>query len=190
MFSKYFLEGFNHILDPNGYDHLIFLVALCVPFDLRYIKRVLILATAFTLGHSVTLALSTFDVFRMRPELVEFLIPVTIFLTAFRTVIFPKRPERSQVLAYVMVTFFGFIHGMGFSSFLRMKLLSTERLWEGLLAFNVGLEAGQLLIVAVFLMISTWIQSWFGIRTREWILGFSAACCGVALVLVHETWLW
>lgn len=190
MFWDYFVEGFLHILDPNGYDHLIFLVALCAAFDIRYFGRVLILATAFTVGHSITLALATLDIFRMPGDIVEFLIPVTILLTAFRTVLFPKRSDRKLSLAFVAVVLFGFIHGMGFSTLLRMKLSSGESLWQGLLAFNLGIEAAQLLIVTVFLLLTTALQATFTIRTRDWILGLSAMCCGVALVLVHENWLW
>ena len=190
MFVDYLLEGFYHILDPNGYDHLVFLVALCVPYDLRYFKRVLLLATAFTIGHSITLALAAFDIFAMRMAFVEFLIPVTIFLAAFRHVVFPRRSTGKPVLAYSVVLFFGLIHGLGFSTLLRMKIRGGESLPEALFGFNVGLEIGQLLIVAVFLLLSTWAQSLFSVRTRDWILGLSAVCAGIALVLIHEKWLW
>ena len=190
MFLDYFLEGLYHILDPNGYDHLVFLVALCVPCDIRYFKRVLLLATAFTIGHSVTLALAAFEVVLIRGSIIEFLIPVTIFVTAMRTVIYPKRSERRNYLGYAAVLFFGFIHGMGFSTLLRMKLHSGQSIAEALLAFNLGIEVGQLAIVAVFLLLTTWIQSLSGVRTREWILGLSAACAGIALVLIHENWPW
>ena len=153
MFQVYFTLGLEHILDLAGYDHMLFLLALCIPFVLRDGKKVLILATAFTIGHSVTLALSTLDLVRFPSVWVEFLIPLTILLTAIFDYLYRK--DLKAGFHYLLAMFFGLIHGMGFSNFLRSSLFPGEEsklVWQ-LLSFNVGIEVGQIIVVIIFLFL-------------------------------------
>ena len=145
-FQAYLQLGFQHISDLTAYDHILFIVALCAIYQVQQWRHILILVTAFTLGHSITLALSTLDIIIVPTELIEFLIPVTIFLTAIFNVL-RKEGELTPInmrLNYVLALFFGLIHGMGFSNYLKTLLGMEESIWQPLLAFNIGLELGQL----------------------------------------------
>ena len=128
-FALYFDLGKEHILDTNGYDHILFVIALCIVYSLHEWKKVLILVTAFTLGHSVTLALSTLEIITVKAELIEFLIPVTIFITAASNIAGKANTptDGSMKLNYAYAAFFGLIHGMGFSNYLRAILGKSEK---------------------------------------------------------------
>lgn len=192
-FELYFTLGKDHILDyANGYDHILFVVALCAMYLLRDWKRILILVTAFTIGHSVTLALSTLALVSVKPELIEFLIPLTIFITAVSNIF---RQEENQTalslqLNYGYALFFGLIHGLGFSNYLKSILGKDESIVTQLLAFNLGLEFGQIIIVAIFLIIAFILVDLFGRSRRDWKIILSSAIAGIALVLLKETKFW
>lgn len=192
-FRLYFELGRDHILDyANGYDHILFVIALCVLYSLREWKQVLILVTAFTLGHSITLALATLEIIQVKPEWIEFLIPVTILITAVSN-IFRKEAgfsNRSLQLNYVYAAFFGLIHGMGFSNYLRSILGRDESIITQLLAFNVGLEFGQIIIVAIFLITGFILVDVFGVNRRDWKLVISSAVAGIALILIKDKFFW
>ena len=152
-FALYFGLGKDHILDyVNGYDHILFVVALSAIYLLRDWKRILILVTAFTIGHSITLALATLQIISVKTQLVEFLIPLTIFVTAFSN-LFRKEENISAKgiqTNYFFALFFGLIHGMGFSNYLRAILGKSQNIASPLLAFNLGLEFGQVIVVSLF----------------------------------------
>lgn len=190
-FELYFRLGLQHILDINGYDHILFVLALCAVFILRDWRKVVILVTAFTIGHSLTLALATFKVISVNSALIEFLIPVTIAVTAFITILRPK-PNSGKGLSinYPFALFFGLIHGLGFSNYLRGLLGKEASIWQPLLAFNLGLEVGQLVIVAAFLLITSILVGVAGVSRREWTLVVAAMVLGIALMLMLETKFW
>lgn len=193
--SEFFLYlelGFDHILDLNGYDHMMFVVALSVVYALKDWKKLLILVTAFTIGHSITLALSTFNLVSFKSEVIEFLIPATIFLTAVTNLFKKERYERpsSVLYNYLVALAFGLIHGLGFSNYLRALLGQDAQIVKQLLAFNLGLEFGQVLIVLIFLIISSLFINIFGVSKRDWRLVISSAIAGIALVLMLETKFW
>jgi len=191
-FELYFGLGKDHILDANGYDHILFVVALCTLFSISEWKRVLILVTAFTLGHSITLALATLEIINVKADLVEFLIPVTIFITAVSNIF--KKGEvhsgTSQKLNYAYAAFFGLIHGMGFSNYLKSILGRDESIFTQLLAFNLGLELGQIIIVAFFLVAGFILVEVFGVNRRDWKLVISSAVAGIALILAKDKIFW
>jgi hypothetical protein len=193
QFRLYFDVGRDHILDyVNGYDHILFVVALCAIYTLRDWKQVLILITAFTIGHSITLALATLNVISVRSEWVEFLIPLTIFITGFSN-LFKKEDSYHEAripLNYAFALFFGLIHGMGFSNYLRAILGKNESILTPLFAFNVGLEFGQIIIVVIFLSSCFIFVDLFGVSRRDWKLVISSAVAGMALILMKETAFW
>lgn len=188
--------GLEHILDPNGYDHILFVIALCAVYTHREWKQVAWLVTAFTLGHSLTLALATFEVVKIPSDIIEFLIPITIVLTCIVNIINQPAEQvtseihrRKTIQRYVLAAFFGLIHGLGFSNFLRSILPRDVTIWKPLLAFNIGLEVGQLAIVAVVLLLGYVLIDLLRVRRREWILVVSGIIAGVALTIIQETWI-
>jgi HupE / UreJ protein len=186
-FWLYFGLGKDHIADLNGYDHILFVAALCLGYLPRDWKKILILVTAFTIGHSITLALSALNLVTVSIEWVEFLIPVTIVLTAlFNTRSLKGFEERNMKVVYGLTTFFGLIHGLGFSNYLKSLLGKDSSIISQLLAFNLGLEAGQIIIVAIILLLSVICVRGLGIERRNFILFASGAVFGIALIMALE----
>lgn len=189
-FQLYFKLGLQHILDIQGFDHILFVLALCAVYVARDWKKILILITAFTIGHSLTLALATFNVIQVRSDVIEFLIPVTIAFTALATLFKPKPSTgRGIQLNYLFAVFFGLIHGLGFSNYLKVLLGKETSIWQPLLAFNIGLEVGQIVIVASFLLMTSLVNL-AGVNRKEWTLVVSAFVLGVACMLMLETKFW
>ncbi|GAA0541326.1 HupE/UreJ family protein [Chitinophaga japonensis] len=187
-FAMYFQLGWQHIVAWDGYDHILFIAALSAVYLLSDWKRVLILVTAFTIGHSITLALSVLDLVRVPTRLVEFLIPVTIFITALFNII--RRPAVDQPKAvqlnYFFALFFGLIHGMGFSNYLKSLLGTTANVVTPLLAFNLGLEFGQVLVVAIVLLMAGITVNVTGVKRRDWVMFLSSAIFGVAFMMAID----
>lgn len=192
-FSLYFGLGKDHILDyVNGYDHILFVLALCAIYLVRDWKKILILVTAFTIGHSITLALATLNIISVNSEFIEFLIPLTIFITSFSN-LFRKEGsiDHGKVqINYVFALFFGLIHGLGFSNFLRSLLGKESNIASPLLAFNLGLELGQIIVVIVFLGMSYILVDLMKVSRRDLKLVLSSAIAGVALVLLKDRVFW
>lgn len=190
-FQLYFKLGVQHILDLQGFDHILFVLALCAVFIPRDWKRILLLVTSFTIGHTITLALATFKLINVNAALIEFLIPVTIAITALST-IFKPRPTNSRgfQFGYVYALFFGLIHGLGFSNYLRGLLGTEASIWQPLLAFNLGLELGQVVIVGIYLAVTSFLVGLVGVKRREWALIVSAFVLGISLMLMLDTKFW
>lgn len=184
-FQAYLRLGFDHITDPNGYDHILFVVALCAIYDYKEWKKVLILITAFTIGHSVTLALATLKLITYRSDIIELLIPITIFITALSNYSQNNAGEnQSPRLRYGLAVCFGLIHGMGFSNYLRSLLGQTEGIVTPLFAFNLGLEIGQLAIVAVALVVAILVVNLSRVKRFTWNHLISGIVAGMALSLI------
>lgn len=192
-FELYFTLGKDHILDyANGYDHILFVIALCAMYLTKDWKKILILITAFTVGHSITLAISTLEIVSVNAELIEFLIPLTIFITAASN-IFRREENQSTFtlqLNYGYALFFGLVHGLGFSNYLKSILGRDESIITQLLAFNLGLEFGQIIIVAIFLLAAFIIVDLFGRSRRDWKIIISSAVAGIALMLLKDKIFW
>lgn len=193
QFQAFFLEGKNHILDYHfGYDHILFVVALCALYLIRDWKKVLILVTAFTIAHSLTLALVALDVIRVSEKLVEFLIPVTIFITAVSNLFTTEdsiHDKRMQV-NYTYALVFGLIHGLGFSNYFRAILGRDSSIISQLFAFNLGIELGQIIIVAIFLVAGFILVELIGVSRRDWKMVISSAVAGIAIILIKDKWYW
>lgn len=190
-FGFYLQLGFEHISDLAGFDHILFLVALCAVYRIEQWKSILILVTAFTVGHSVTLALASLGTLSIPSEIIEFLIPTTILLTAMRNVVSRSTEATSKMgLNYAMALFFGLIHGMGFSNYFRALLMGDSSVAVPLLGFNLGIELGQLLVVAFIVGIAFLFLNVFSVRHREWNLFVSGAASGMSLILMAESKFW
>ena len=192
-FHVFLRLGFEHIADFQGYDHILFVVALCVGYEPRHWRKLLILVTAFTIGHSITLALATLRLISINDALVEFLIPLTILITGVLNIVSSSPVESGSVegkgirgLKYLLALGFGLIHGMGFSNFLRSLLGQEEGIALPLFSFNVGLELGQIFIVVSVLVLTFFMVRVVRMRRHDWILVLSGATAGVAVILMVE----
>lgn len=187
-FQLYFGLGKDHILDyANGYDHILFVVALCVVYVVGDWKKVLVLITAFTVGHSITLALATLQLVTVNSMVVEFLIPVTIFSTAVSNLFRAEEGKGNIQVNYILALLFGLIHGLGFSNYLREILGKSENIVSPLLAFNLGLEFGQIIIVGIFMAVGFLFVNVAHVPRRDWKLVISSAIAGMALILIKES---
>lgn len=191
QFQLYFQLGIQHILDLKGFDHILFVVALCAIYVTRDWKKILILVTAFTIGHSITLALATLKLVRVNSDWIEFLIPVTIAVTAVSNIFSPKPSSgRGIPINYVFALFFGLIHGLGFSNYLRSLLGKEASIFQPLLAFNLGLEAGQLVIVTITVVVAGLLVGIVGVNRKDWALVISSIVLGMAIMMMIDTKFW
>ncbi len=181
-FYLFFHIGIQHVMTLKGLDHLLFVVVLSLRYLFKDWKKLLLLITAFTIGHSLTLALSVFNIIHLSSLWVEFLIPVTIVLTAVSNLFVRKFVFKTKYpLIYFMALFFGLIHGLGFSNYLRSLLGRGSSIFVQLLAFNIGLEVGQLVIVIALLIIAFICVNIIKINRREYVLFLSGCILGVAI---------
>jgi hypothetical protein len=185
-FRFYFGLGWEHIMNWKALDHLLFITALAIIYLLKDWKQVLILVTAFTIGHSLTLVLSVLDIIRFSSRWVEFLIPCTIIITAISNLFQKKFTPKSIRINYFLALFFGLIHGMGYANYIRFMLAKDQSLGWGLFGFNVGLEAGQIIVVAIVLLLAWAFVTLFRINRRDWVLFISAGIFSLALKMALE----
>jgi len=187
-FWIWFSTGFQHILDWNGYDHILYVIALCVLFSVKDWKKLLVLITAFTIGHSLTLVMSVLDIVVVKQSLIEVMIPLTIMSTCIINIVYRKKSETSQNkinynLNFVLALIFGFIHGMGFSYLLKSMLGREENALFPLLSFNLGLELGQIIIVISMLLVSVFLARFTRFKKADVILVISSAVLLVSTLL-------
>jgi len=182
----YFELGFDHIVNLAALDHILFIVALCATYAPENFRKLLVLVTAFTAGHSLTLALSILGIVQISSSLVETLIPITILATAILDIIHKDREKSTQMhrINYLLALFFGLIHGLGFSNFLRSLLGSEENITIPLLAFNLGLELGQLIIVSILLGASYLITKKLRLKFLYWVYFWSGLSGLIAIWLI------
>ena len=185
MFWVYAKLGFHHITDLAGYDHMLFLLALVASFRPSDWKKILVLITAFTVGHSITLGLAVLDVVSIDSTWVEFLIPVTIAITAGLNLIRPEKTTTSAIwLEYLLALGFGLIHGLGFSNYLRALLM--DELLVPLLSFNIGLEAGQILVLGSIILVYSAIGFLVKLDHKWWNIALSLIAGGISLFLAAQ----
>lgn len=191
-FQLYLKLGIEHIADFKSYDHILFIISLCVVYPIKQWKKILILITAFTIGHSLTLVLATLKIITVNIKLIEFLIPATIFLTSAGNLLQKSDNFNSNLhkFKYAGALFFGLIHGMGFSNYLISLLGAAQSLLTPLFAFNAGIELGQIIIILIISALSILVVDLLKIKRREWILIWSGAALGISLVLMQDRFPW
>jgi hypothetical protein len=189
-FKTWFEIGFDHIINYQALDHILFIVALTVIYDIKMIKKIVILITAFTIGHTLTLILSTLNLIQYDQKIIEFAIPLTIAITAINNI--RKRNQASLGGVnpnYYLALFFGLIHGLGFSNYLKALLIGDNILLE-LFSFNIGVEIGQIVIVLLFLCVGFMFSKIFFSKRNEWILFVSSLILGISLLLIANAKFW
>jgi hypothetical protein len=193
QFWLYFKLGLEHVLDIHAYDHVMFLIALMIPYAFKDWKRVFLLVSLFTLGHTLSLILSVFGTVFIAPKYVEFLIPITILITALFHLFTAGKSSRKESISFVAVVTlsFGVIHGLGFSNYFNSILpgSAADKLLP-LLEFALGIEASQIIVVFLVLVISYIAQTFFRFSKRDWALLLSAFIIGLVLPMLIENEIW
>ena len=191
IFQMYLELGITHITDIKGYDHILFLISLMAIYQFTQWEKILKLITAFTIGHSISLILSVLNMVHFSIPVIEFLIPVTILITAFVNIINKQElSNRFYVYEYTITLIFGLIHGMGFSVLLRSLLGRETSLIKPLFAFNLGLELGQIIIVLIILSLGFLASFWLKIKRKHWGFLLSVISILVSSYLIIDRWLW
>ena len=192
-FWIYFEIGMRHVLDIRAYDHVLFLIALTVPYAFKDWKRVLILISIFTIGHTLALLLSVYGVVMVKAHLIEFLIPITILITAIFHLFTAGKSSKNESISIIgfVTLFFGIIHGIGFANYFKTLLSgsASDKLIP-LLEFSIGIEAAQIIVVFVVLLLSYVVQTFFRFSKRDWTLVMSSFVIGVVLPMIVESPIW
>ena len=190
-FTLYFKMGLHHVLDFSAYDHILFLIVLAVVFNFKQWRKVLWLVTLFTIGHSITLALSAFEIIKIKVAVIEFLIPLTIFITGLVNIItINKTAKGNENINLLFALFFGLIHGLGFSNYFKMMVGREEDKLFPLVEFALGIEAAQIIIVLGILSIGTLILSVKKIKREYWILISSSIVILISIKMMFERIFW
>ncbi|GAA4269033.1 HupE/UreJ family protein [Hyunsoonleella aestuarii] len=178
--------GINHVLDINAYDHVLFLISLTVPYVFKDWKRVLILVSMFTLGHTLSLVLAAYGIVSVNGGLVEFLIPITILIVALYNVFTAGKGAQKERIGVVFITtlFFGLIHGLGFAREFRMFLGESDNKLVLLLEFALGIELSQVIIVFIVLFLGYLGQTVFRFSKRDWVMVVSAIVIGLVIPML------
>jgi hypothetical protein len=187
-FKFYFQFGWEHIINKSALDHIFFIAALAAIYMLKDWKQVLILVTAFTIGHTITLILSTKQIIEVNSNWVEFLIPCTIVLTALSNLFQKNFTSRSVRINYFLALFFGLIHGLAFANTLRMIIAEDQSFALSMFSFSVGLELGQILIVFLILLLAQLFIGLLKVERRNWVIFVSAAVMALAVEMAVERW--
>ena len=192
-FWIFFKIGLTHVLNFNGYDHVLFLIALSVPYAFKDWSKLLILISIFTLGHTLALFLSVFNIIIVKSNIVEFIIPITILITAFYNLFTAGKTNKNSNITFIgfVTLFFGIIHGLGFSNYFK-ALLSGEAIDKlpNLLEFSLGIETAQVIVVLCVMLLSFIFLTLFRFNKRDFTLTMSAFVIGVVLPLIIESNLW
>ena len=185
--------GLHHVLDIQGYDHVLFLIALTVPYAFKDWSRILILVSIFTLGHTLALILSVFNIVLVKANIVEFIIPITILITALYNLFTAGKTSKNAPITFIgfVTLFFGIIHGLGFSNYFK-TILSGEALDKlpNLFEFAIGIEVAQVIVVLAVLLLSFVFQTLFRFNKRDFTLTMSAFVIGVVIPLLIQSPIW
>jgi hypothetical protein len=192
-FWIFFEKGLRHILDLSAYDHVLFLLALTIPYAFKDWKRLLLLATIFTIGHTVALLLSVFGVVIIKVNLVEFLIPITILVIAFFNLFTAGKSSKQESISIIgfVTLFFGIIHGLSFAGYFKTLVGgSPQSKLLPLSEFSLGIEVSQIVVVFIVLILSYIVQTFFRFSKRDWTLVMSSFVIGVVLPMIISSEIW
>ncbi len=182
--------GLTHVLDLQGYDHVLFFIVLTIFYGFKDWKKALWLITFFTIGHTLTLLLSIYQFIYIKIDIVEFLIPLTIFLTAFYNISTSKKKNRSNIIGLIFAFIFGLIHGLGFSGAIRILIDDTDREFLPIMEFALGIEIAQIIVVLFIFILSFFVLNVFKIKKRDLILVVSSIIMGLVIPMLLERKFW
>lgn len=187
-FWLYIKLGLNHVLDWQAYDHILFLIVLVAAYTFSSWKKILILVTLFTVGHTISLLLASYNVVTVSSTWIELLIPITILIAAAYNLFTTgkNRDSESLGLFYVITIFFGLIHGFGFASY--FKIINDDNTILPLLEFALGIEIAQLVVVLLVLLLGFIFQTIFRFHKRDWVLVISSVVIGLVIPMLQRNW--
>lgn len=194
-FELYFKSGLWHVLDIKAYDHILFLIALTLPYAFKEWRKVMLLVTLFTIGHTMSLILAVYGIINISGELVELIIPITILISAVYNIItrrkrFARKEEDNINFIAIITLFFGIVHGLGFFSFFKMQVSEDDDKLIPLFEFALGIETAQIIIVLVVLIISAFVESILRVTRRDWVLVVSSFIIGVVVPMIINSEIW
>ncbi|WP_445757245.1 HupE/UreJ family protein [Polaribacter sp.] len=190
-FMLYLEMGLYHVIDLKAYDHVLFLIVLAVVFSFTQWKKLLWLVTLFTIGHSVSLSLSAYEIVKIKIELIEFLIPVTIFITGATNIFNTKKISKTKDnVNLIFALFFGLIHGLGFSNYFRGMIGKEEDKFLPLVEFALGIELAQIIIVIGILILGVLLESVAKVSKRDWIVVTSSIVVGFSIQMMLDRVFW
>ena len=180
--------GFDHVTDPGALDHVLFLLALTAIYQGREWRAALPVVSAFTAGHSVTLALAVSGMLLLPTPVVEFLIPLTIVATGVENLLV-RDSARAPVggrCRPIFAGIFGLVHGAGFANYLRELFVGSIAL--PLLGFNLGIELGQIAVLALTALVLAGVDRVVGQRRRLVVVSAAVALIGAGMALDRAPW--
>jgi hypothetical protein len=194
-FELYFKSGLWHVLDINAYDHILFLIALTLPYAFKEWRKVLLLVTLFTIGHTMSLILAVFGIISIQSGIIETIIPITIMVTAIYNIItrrkrFARLDNENINFIAIITLFFGVVHGLGFYNFFKMQVESGEEKLLPVLEFALGVEVAQIIVVLIMLLLSSVAEGIFRVSRRDWVLIISSFIIGVVLPMILNSEIW
>ena len=192
-FWIFFEKGLRHILDLSAYDHILFLLALSIPYTFKDWKKLLLLVTIFTLGHTISLLLSVFGIVIIKVNLVEFLIPFTILIVGFFNIFTSGKSSKQESISVVgfIALFLGIIHGLSTAGYFKTTTFgSPQSKLLPMLEFSLGIEASQIIVVFIVLLLSYIVQNVFRFSKRDWTLVMSSFVIGVVLPMIISSEIW
>ena len=192
MFEDFWFNmkyGINHVLDINAYDHVLFLIVLTIPYLFKDWKRVLLLVSLFTLGHTLSLVLAAYNVVSINGQIVEFLIPITILIVALFNVFTAGKNTQKEKIGVLFLTtlFFGLVHGLGFSSEFKILVGRTDSKLATLIEFALGIEVSQVIIVSIVLFLGYILQTLFNVNKRNYVMVISAIVVGLVIPMILQS---
>ena len=189
-FQLYINLGLKHVLDWKAYDHILFLVVLTIFYSFKDWKKVLWLITAFTLGHTLSLTLAAYGIVQIKMDVIEFLIPLTILITAIYNIFNVKNPPKNIKINALFALVFGLIHGIGFSSYFKILVDESEDKLLPLTEFAIGIEIAQIIVVIFVLLLSFLVLNVFKRSKRDWVLIVSSIVIGFVIPMLIERKFW
>lgn len=188
QFWLYFSLGLEHVLDWQAYDHVLFIIALCAAYTLTSWKRLLLLVSLFTLGHTLSLFLTHYEIVSVSEKWIEFLIPITIIFTGTYNLINLKNglKNRNTIVLFIVTLFFGLIHGFGFGRYFNQ--INDDKEVMPLIEFALGIEFSQLIIVVFVMVLGYFLNTFYRFKQRDWIMVVSSIVIGMAIPMLIENW--
>ena len=188
-FIYFFKYGFFHVLDWNAYDHILFLIVLLVAYTFNDWVQTVYLITLFTIGHSLTLLLSTYNIISVKSNYIQFLIPLTILIVAIYTVFTAGKFSRKGAFNMIFALFFGLIHGLGFANGFE-RIVGNNNKFISLLEFGLGIEAAQAVSIIAILFFGLVFQTVFRFSKRDWTLVIASIVIGLVIPMLVANKIW
>lgn len=186
-FWIYFTLGLKHLYNINAYADILFLLALTVPYEFKSWKKILLLVSLFTAGHTIALMLSIFNIVTVKVSIVAFIILILLLITALYTIISTGKSNKKDSIVFIAIltSLFGIVHGLGFSNYFNSIVQGkpTDKLVP-LFESSLGFGVSQIVVIILALLLAYVIQTLLKFSKREWILIVSSFVVGVVIPMI------